>query len=107
MPISRRAFSSESLAWAALTMMVWPNSRRIEPGGALEGSVGPSTSRIFADGFDPLIDDRDALFGSGFLHQRRVAFAWGAAGHEADDILKLAIAVKGAEGFAKFRLNLR
>src|SRR5690349_15072034 len=47
MPISRWAFSGESEACAALTMMVEPNSRRIVPGGAFEGSVGPSTSRIF------------------------------------------------------------
>src|SRR5260221_3450349 len=53
MPISRLAFSAESLAWAALTMMVWPNSRRIEPGGALEGSVGPSTSRILRTASTP------------------------------------------------------
>jgi hypothetical protein len=36
----------ESEACAALTMMVEPNSRRIDPGGALAGSVGPRTSRI-------------------------------------------------------------
>jgi len=40
--ISRSAFSTESLACAALTMIVEPNSRRIDPGGALEGSVGPA-----------------------------------------------------------------
>ena len=28
-------------------MMFCPNSRRMEPGGAFEGSVGPRTSRIF------------------------------------------------------------
>ncbi len=38
----------EAVYVAALTMMVWPNSRRIEPGGAFDGSVGPSTSRILA-----------------------------------------------------------
>ena len=43
---SRLAFSTESLACAALTVMFEPNSRRMEPGGALDGSVGPSTSRI-------------------------------------------------------------
>jgi len=37
MPISRRALSGESEAWAALTMMVEPNSRRMLPGGALQG----------------------------------------------------------------------
>src|ERR1017187_4474058 len=39
MPNSRLALSGESLACAALTMMVEPNSRRMEPGGALDGSV--------------------------------------------------------------------
>ena len=53
MPSSRLAFSSESLACAALTMMVWPNSRRMEPGGALDGSVGPRTSRILRTASTP------------------------------------------------------
>src|SRR5207245_10933742 len=39
--ISRFAFSIESDACAALIMIVWPNSLRIEPGGAFAGSVGP------------------------------------------------------------------
>jgi len=40
-------------ACAAFTMMFEPNSRRMEPGGAFDGSVGPSTSRILFTAFTP------------------------------------------------------
>src|SRR5438270_2909883 len=53
MRISRSAFSAESEAWAALIMIVCPNSLRMEPGGAFFGSVGPSTSRIFRTASSP------------------------------------------------------
>ena len=44
--ISRLAFSWESEAWAVLTMTLEPNSRRMVPSAALEGSVAPRTSRM-------------------------------------------------------------
>lgn len=47
-PISRVAFSGESEACAALTIMLVPNSLRMVPGGALAGSVGPRTAQILA-----------------------------------------------------------
>ena len=48
-------------------MMVEPNSRRMVPGGALEGSVGPSTSRILSDRADAFINQRDAFFRAGLV----------------------------------------
>ena len=47
----------ESEACAALTMIVWPNSFRIEPGGALLGSVGPRHFANFADRVFALINE--------------------------------------------------
>ena len=42
--------------------MLDPNSRRTDPGGALEGSVGPSTSRILPIASDAFVNQRDAFF---------------------------------------------
>ena len=101
MPNSRWAFSAESLACAALTMMVEPNSRRMEPGGALDGSVGPSTSRILRDGVHAFIDQRDALLRAGLGPLGLRQFGRRVAGHEPDDVVKLIVAVKRAEDFAE------
>ena len=53
MRISRRAFSGLSEAWAVFTMTSEPNSRRTVPSGALLGSVGPSTARIWLTASGP------------------------------------------------------
>ncbi len=82
-------------------MMLDPNSRRIEPGGALEGSVGPSTSRILPMASTPFVNQGDALLGARLVGLRRIAFRRRAAGHEFDDVVELVVAEIRAEDFAK------
>ena len=108
MPISRRAFSSESLAWAALTMMVWPNSRRIEPGGAFDGSVGPSTSRILRTASTPFVNQRDALLGAGLGFARPASHSQGARPDMNLTMFSNWLSPKsGPEHFAELRVSSR